>query len=229
MTTMAVSPSNVFDIWAQVDDKQPNPILELEQRFLKRMLPDVAGLDVLDAGCGAGRWLQFLASCRPASLVGVDSSPEMLQRASAKVGTASTLLLGSCVALPIQNATADLVLASFVLSYLHGVEAFARELHRVTRSGATIFLTDIHPDAAIGSDWKWPFKANGIEENLHTSNYSLQQIIDTFRSCGFELLTLIEPSFDSCEKTTFQQNGERNRAEPAGVHLRSLAPLAAQV
>jgi cytosine/adenosine deaminase-related metal-dependent hydrolase/ubiquinone/menaquinone biosynthesis C-methylase UbiE len=213
MTTMAVSPSNVFDIWAQVDDKQPNPILELEQRFLKRMLPDVAGLDVLDAGCGAGRWLQFLASCRPASLVGVDSSPEMLQRASAKVGTASTLLLGSCVALPIQNATADLVLASFVLSYLHGVEAFARELHRVTRSGATIFLTDIHPDAAIGSDWKWPFKANGIEENLHTSNYSLQQIIDTFRSCGFELLTLIEPSFDSCEKTTFQQNGERNSNE----------------
>jgi ubiquinone/menaquinone biosynthesis C-methylase UbiE len=85
MTTMAVSPSDVFNIWAQVYDEQPNPLLALEQRFLSRMLPDVGGLDVLDAGCGTGRWLHLLASQHPASLVGVDTSPEMLQRASAKL------------------------------------------------------------------------------------------------------------------------------------------------
>src|ERR1700709_2159834 len=126
MTTMAVSPSDVFDIWAKVYDEQPNPLLALEQRFLSRMLPDVAGLDVVDAGCGTGRWLQLLASRGPASLVGVDTSPEMLQRASAKLGTRSTLHLGSCAALPIQNATADLILASFLLSYLDSVDTFAR-------------------------------------------------------------------------------------------------------
>src|ERR1700721_2407902 len=125
MTTTMATPSDVFSAWAPVYHEQPNPLLALEQRFLTRMLPDVAGLDVLDAGCGTGRWLQLLASCRPASLVGGDSSPEMLQRASAKIGTAWTLLLGSCVPFPIQNAAIDLVLASFVLSYLHGVEAFA--------------------------------------------------------------------------------------------------------
>ena len=79
MTTMAVSSSDLFNIWAKVYDEQPNPLLALEQRFLSRMLPDIAGLDVLDAGCGTGRWLQLLASHRPASLVGVDTSPEMLQ------------------------------------------------------------------------------------------------------------------------------------------------------
>jgi cytosine/adenosine deaminase-related metal-dependent hydrolase/ubiquinone/menaquinone biosynthesis C-methylase UbiE len=208
MTTMAVSPTDVFDIWAQVYDEQPNPLLALEQRFLSRMLPDVGGLDVLDAGCGTGRWLQLLTSHRPASLVGVDTSPEMLQRASAKLGAKSTLHLGSCTALPVQSVTADLILASFVISYLDSVDAFARELHRVARPGANIFLTDMHPDTALSLNWKRSFNANDAEEHLQISTHSLQQIIDAFQSNGFELLTRIEPGFDSPEKPTFEQNGK---------------------
>ncbi len=207
MTTMMATPSDVFDTWAQVYDEQPNPLLALERRFLTRMLPDVAGLDVLDAGCGTGRWLQLLAPQRPASLLGVDISPQMLERASDKLGTSSALRLGSCLALPIQNATADLVLASFILSYLEDVESFARELHRVARPGATVFLTDMHPDTAISCNWKRTYKANGIEEQLPTYNHSLQRTIDTFQANGFELLIHIEPAFDSPEKPIFDQNG----------------------
>src|SRR5580704_12126323 len=181
MTTMAVSPSDVFNIWAQVYDEQPNPLLALEQRFLSRMLPDVGNLDVLDAGCGTGRWLQLLASLHPASLVGVDTSPDMLQRASAKLGAKSTLHLGSCTALPLQNSTVDLVMASFVLSYLDSADAFARELHRVTRPGANIFLSDMHPDTAHSLNWKRSFNANDTEEHLQVTTHSLQQVINAFK------------------------------------------------
>jgi cytosine/adenosine deaminase-related metal-dependent hydrolase/ubiquinone/menaquinone biosynthesis C-methylase UbiE len=210
MTTMMAAPSDVFDTWAQVYDEQPNPLLTLEQRFLSQMIPDVHSLDVLDAGCGTGRWLQLLAVQRPASLVGVDTSPQMLQRASAKLGDASTLRIGSCAALPVQNSTIDLALASFVLSYLETVEPFARELHRVTRPGATIFVTDVHPDTAASCNWKRSFKANGVEEQLPALGHSLQQVIDIFRVCGFEVLSSIEPSFDAEEKTIFEQNGKLN-------------------
>jgi len=208
MTTMMAAPSGVFDTWAQVYDEQPNPLLTLEQRFLLRMLPDVRGLDVLDAGCGTGRWLQLLAVQQPASLVGIDTSPQMLQRASEKLGNASTLRLGSCVALPAQNSTVDLVLASFVLSYLKSVALFARELHRATRPGATIFVTDMHPGTAASCDWKRSFKTNGMEEQLPAYDHSLQQIIDAFRASGFEVLTCIEPHFDSPERAIFEQNGK---------------------
>ena len=215
MTTMAVSPSDLFNIWAQVYDEQPNPLLALEQRFLRHMLPEIAGLDVIDAGCGTGRWLQLLASRHPASLVGVDPSPEMLQRASAKLGAKSTLHLGSCAALPVQNAAADLILASFVISYLDDIETFARELNRVARPGANIFLTDMHPDTAISLNWKRSFRANHTERNLQVTIHSLHQIIDTFQSHGFELLTHIEPRFDSPEKSTFEQNGKHESYDAA--------------
>jgi len=215
MTTMMATPSDVFDSWAQVYDEQPNPLLALEKRFLSRMLPNVSGLDVLDVGCGTGRWLQHLAPHHPASLVGVDASFQMLQRASAKLGAASTLRLGSCVALPVQNATADLVLASFVLSYLESVEAFASELHRVTRPGATVFLSDMHPDTAISCNWKRSFRAKGTEEHIQTNRYFLQQITEVFQTCGFELLARIEPSFDAPEKATFEENRKLESYESA--------------
>ncbi len=208
MTTMMATPSDVFDNWAEVYDEQPNPLLTLEQRFLNRMLPDVTGLDVLDAGCGTGRWLQLLTSHHPASLVGVDTSAQMLERASAKLGTASTLRLGSCLALPLQNAATDLVLASFVLSYLEDVEIFAREIYRVTRPGANVFLTDMHPDTAVTCNWKRSFKARGTEEFLQIYSRSVQEIIEAFQANGFELLTRIEPCFDVQDKPVFKQNGK---------------------
>ncbi len=208
MTTTMATPSDVFDTWARVYDEQPNPLLTLEQRFLTQLLPDAAGLDVLDAGCGTGRWLHQLAAHNPASLVGVDSSPQMLAHASDKLESSATLHLGSCLALPVHSASVDLALASFVLSYLDSVESFAREIHRVTRPGATVFLTDIHPETALSCNWKRAFKANGREEHLPTSSHSLQEIIDVFRTSGFDIITRIEPSFDSQERTILEQNGK---------------------
>jgi cytosine/adenosine deaminase-related metal-dependent hydrolase/ubiquinone/menaquinone biosynthesis C-methylase UbiE len=218
MTTTVAAPSDIFDTWAQFYDDQPNPLLMVEQRFLARMLPGIHGLDVLDAGCGTGRWLQLLASHRPASLVGVDASPQMLQRASAKLGPLSTLRLGSCTALPVQNAAADLVLASFVLSYIESAEDFARELHRVTRPGGTVFLTDMHPETEVSCHWKRSFRANGAEEHLPAIGRPLQAVIDTFQACGFDLVTLIEPSFDSQEKAAFVQSGRLEAFEASANH-----------
>jgi cytosine/adenosine deaminase-related metal-dependent hydrolase len=108
--------------------------------------------------------------------------------------------------LPVREATTDLVLASFVLSYLENMEAFAHELHRIMRPGANVFLTDMHPDTALSFNWKRSFKVDGLEEHLLTTSHTLQQIIDVFQSCGFELLSRIEPPFDLQEKTMFVQN-----------------------
>ena len=78
MTPGVCSPAEAFNAWAEVYDGRPNPLLLLEQRVLGAMLPDVQGLDVLDVGCGTGRWLQRLTDSGARGLVGVDPSPEML-------------------------------------------------------------------------------------------------------------------------------------------------------
>jgi cytosine/adenosine deaminase-related metal-dependent hydrolase/ubiquinone/menaquinone biosynthesis C-methylase UbiE len=207
VTAAALSSFDVFDTWAQVYDEQPNPLLLLEQRFLSQMLPDINGLHVLDAGCGTGRWLQFLAPRGASSLIGVDSSTKMLHRAAEKIGTACSLRQGACTALPISDNKIDLVVSSFVLSYLENLNDFARELHRVTRPGAHVFLTDMHPDTAISCNWTRSFTHDGSTEKLRVYGHSLQTIVNTFNAHGFELLANIQPAFDLEERKIFEKNG----------------------
>ena len=146
MSQLSPYPSEVFDSWAEVYDTQPNPLLSLEQRILGNRLEDIRGLDILDAGCGTGRWLHQLADRGPRSLIGVDISPAMLLLAGTKLDHNCDLRLGSCTVLPVGDATADIVLSSFVVSYLDDLDAFAQEVDRVARPGATVFLSDMHPD-----------------------------------------------------------------------------------
>ncbi|WP_158944196.1 methyltransferase domain-containing protein [Granulicella sp. S190] len=206
MTATATSSPEVFDTWSHVYDEQPNPLLMLEERFLSEMLPDLNGLHVLDAGCGTGRWLKLLASRHPASLLGVDSSTQMLDHAATKTGSNATLRLGTCTALPVQDGSIDLVVSSFVVSYLENLQNFAQEINRVTRPGASVFLADMHPETAITCNWTRSFKYNGTKEELQTNTYPLQKIETVFKSHGFELITRIEPHFETIEKKIFEEN-----------------------
>jgi cytosine/adenosine deaminase-related metal-dependent hydrolase/ubiquinone/menaquinone biosynthesis C-methylase UbiE len=199
-----------FDSWAEVYDSQPNPLLSLEQRILNSLLPEVRGLDVLDAGCGTGRWLQQLDSRAPRSLLGVDISPQMLRMASAKLGERGDLRLGSCDALPFGNGVADVVLSSFVISYLDDLESFAREIDRVARPGTTIFLSDMHPETEAACNWKRSFAIEG-------QGWSLKQIMRVFVDRGFEVLTLIEAPFSLKEKETFEECGRLDLYESAAT------------
>ena len=205
MKQSLASPAEAFDAWAEVYDTQPNPLLALEQRVLGPMMPDVRGLDVLDAGCGTGRWLQRLAGRSARSLIGVDLSPEMLLLAAAKFDRNCDLRLGNCTALPVSDTAADLVLSSFVVSYLDDLQAFARELDRVSRPGATIFITDMHPETEASRSWK---RSIGPGTEISARGWSLQQITQAFQDRGFKLVSLNEPTFGVEERHIFEECGK---------------------
>ena len=207
MSQLVWAPQEAFDSWADVYDAQPNPLLSLEQRLLGPMLADVRGLDILDAGCGTGRWLEQLAGRSPRSLLGVDTSPAMLKMAAAKLNNQCDLRLGSCTALPVPDASADMVLCSFVVSYLDDLDSFACEMDRVARPGATVVLSDMHPDTEASLNWvRWsPAKDSGTR--IHGWGWPLQQITGAFEARGFSVVSLLEPIFGVEEREIFEQCG----------------------
>ncbi len=197
-----------FDAWSEVYDTQPNPLLALEERVLGSMMPDVRGLDVLDAGCGTGRWLEWLVARSPRSLLGVDISPAMLLLAGIKLSHNCSLRLGSCTALPVNDTSCDMVLSSFVVSYLADLEAFAREIDRVARPGATIFLADMHPETEAFCGWKRSFKAKGAETHIRATRWDLQDITQAFQARGFKFVSCTEPAFGPEERPIFEDCGK---------------------
>ena len=137
VTTASLTPpaSGVFDLWAQVYDTQSNPLLMLEERSVAPLLPHLSGGDLLDVGCGTGRWLTKLEALNPASLLGTDCSASMLERARAKTHPTTKLEQRECSTLPGTNASKSFILASFVLSYLDDLRGFASECARILRPG----------------------------------------------------------------------------------------------
>jgi SAM-dependent methyltransferase len=105
----------------------------------------VAGLDVLDVGCGDRPYEPLLAGA--ASVVGFDAP-----------GNALADLHGSIEAIPVEDASFDVVLCLQVLEHVPDPAAAVRELRRVVRPGGRVLATThgIYPFHPNPEDlWRW--------------------------------------------------------------------------
>ena len=220
--TRGVSPAqpdaNVFNRWARVYDAQCNPLLQLEECKAAPLLPSVRGGNVLDVGCGTGRWLTHLEALHPASLIGIDCSRVMLKHARKKVLPTTKLEHGHSSALPGEDACYSFVIASFLLSYVQDLPAFALECARVVRPGGWLLLSDMHPVTAAERGWKRSFHVDGTTVDIAARSRSLPEIIAVFEKSGFEVGVLIEPPFDEPGRRIFEDAGKLREYETlAGV------------
>ena len=109
-----LEPAKAYALWASsYPPHAHNPVMQAEERAMLALLPETLhGLDVLDAGCGSGRYLLHALRRGAARAVGVDLSPEMLARAGTALrderrDVPVELLAGSLDALPVADACAD--------------------------------------------------------------------------------------------------------------------------
>jgi cytosine/adenosine deaminase-related metal-dependent hydrolase/ubiquinone/menaquinone biosynthesis C-methylase UbiE len=207
--------ARVFDRWAQVYDAQQNPLLSLEVRKATPLLPLISDADVLDVGCGTGRWLTHLEALGPASIIGVDCSSVMLERARAKVRTTTRLERADGSTLPGKDGSYDFVVASFLLSHVKDLQGLAHECARVLRPGGRMLISDMHPETEAKLGWTRSFRIDGERVDVETHSRSLAEVIDIFQQNGFENRTLIEPSFEEPEKQLFEDVGKLAEYEKA--------------
>ncbi len=205
-----------FSAWADVYDQRQNPLLSLEERYLLQLLPKIQGRDVLDIGCGTGRWLVQLSRLRPHSLHGVDPSPQMLARAAEKRIPHVRLSESSCTYLPVDDASVNLLLASFVLSYEADLDRAASELARAAKPGSDLFISDMHPETSIRLHWKRSFRIGEIEVQLQPIPRSIPEILDALKAAGFVERAIIEPAFGAPEQDIFTSHDKLQSFSEAG-------------
>jgi cytosine/adenosine deaminase-related metal-dependent hydrolase/SAM-dependent methyltransferase len=206
---------DAYRLVSRVYDTEPNPLLSLEGRFLEQLLPSVEGLEVVDLGCGTGRWLAKLAQKAPRFLVGVDFSSEMLSQARHKVGSAANLVLADCSDLPFPRCSADLILCSFLTSYLEDLNAFARQARKLLRPGGRIVLTDLHPETTAALGWRRGFRVDGSSIDIATFARPIAEILRTFEILGVEAEASFEPQFGDPERALFARAGRLSAFEAA--------------
>jgi ubiquinone/menaquinone biosynthesis C-methylase UbiE len=104
----------------------------------------------LDAACGTGRHAEYL-SMRGHQVVGVDSSPDMLQRARTRVPRAE-FRQGDLDQLPLPNDHVDLVVCALALTHVSDLKPVITEFARVLRPGGHLVIIDVHHElVSLGS------------------------------------------------------------------------------
>ncbi len=114
---------------------------------LRAMLPGPGGGPVIDVGCGEGRAARELVSLGYQRIVGVERSPT-LAAAAAAASPGVPVLIGDAAALPIADASAELVLACMSLLDVDDFTGAVSEIGRVLRPDGALCLAVVHPFAS---------------------------------------------------------------------------------
>jgi SAM-dependent methyltransferase len=195
-----------YRMWASTYDRDPNPLVALEQRLAAPLLGSIKGARVIDLCAGTGRWMAIAARMR-ASVIGVDISPEMLRQAALKPGLSGHLVAGDLLHLPFRNISADLAICSFGLSYAASAQQAFRELGRVARR---VMVNDMHP-AAIQAGWSRSFEAGCRKCRIASYRRSLAEIEAAAYAAGLRPEYSIEGCFGEPERKIFELAGRQDR------------------
>jgi len=152
-----------YRLWAPTYADE-TAISHLEAGLADALTPPLSGLRLLDAGCGTGR---RLSSAGVASGVGVDISPEMLEAGRARRPPGVWLMQGDVRTLPLPDQAFDVVWCRLVIGHLPDCRPAYAELARVADIGATVVITDFHPEAYAAGHRRTFRDRHGVREVEH--------------------------------------------------------------
>jgi len=217
--TPVLSPAAAYALWApNYPAHAHNPVMYAEERAMLTLMPaDLHGKNVLDAGCGSGRYMLRALRRGATHAIGVDLSEAMLRRAYSELtafhfDAGIGLAQGSVTALPVPNAWADVTVCGLVIGHLEHLRSALRELHRVTKPGGVVLCSDVHPiGPALG--WQRDFKADGQRFAVQHTQHLYSHWHAACASVGLVIEDVLEPMLDPADI-------------PSGAHF---DPIALQV
>lgn len=143
---------------------------------------------LLDVGCGTGTLINLLAALPEAELlIGLDYSPVMIGRLTAKIGESPYAAkihaaLGNAEHLPFADAAFDVVTCCHSFHHYPHQPAVIREFRRVLRPDGVLILVDGFRDNVVG--WVvFDVAVTWVERDVHHASWSALR--DMIRAAGF--------------------------------------------
>jgi malonyl-CoA O-methyltransferase len=187
-----------YDKWASTYDRDPNPLITLEEKITLEFIGNVRGQRVLDLGCGTGRYCVLLAN-RGANVVGIDPSSEMLEHAKRKVTPTCQFELchGTMDKISFPDEHFDLIVSALTLGHLPELEPTFGEMVRVLKIGARIVISDAHPYWPVsGHDYTEFFDESGQEYRIPLYPHLFDEYWSLCKKFGLHLEDIREPKID---------------------------------
>ncbi len=187
-----------YDRWAATYERDPNPLVTLEQPVTCALVGQVEGKRVLDLGCGTGRYCALLANLG-ATVIGIDPSSEMLEQAKRQITPLCHFELrhGMIDKIRFPDEHFDLVLSALTFSHLPELEPILAECARVLKRDGIMIISDIHPYWPVsGHGYTEFFDETGQEYRIPEYPHLVEEYWTLFRKLGLRLEDIREPVID---------------------------------
>jgi ubiquinone/menaquinone biosynthesis C-methylase UbiE len=177
--------------WAEIYDAPGNQLIECEEPVIHPLLDELDGDPLLDAACGTGRHLAYLAS-RGHRMIAVDVVPAMIDKAREKTPDAD-YRIGDLTALPVEDGEVRGAVCSLALEHVADVRAAYRELARVVAPGGTVVTSTMHPVLRSIFGWGAWFVDEHGKTDIPTFDRAFADYINAATDAGLILRCCEEP------------------------------------
>jgi SAM-dependent methyltransferase len=191
--------------WAASYDG-PNSLFEIDEPVMHRMIEALPVGAALDAACGTGRHTDYLAA-RGFHVIGVDSSPEMLERARARV-PAAEFGLGDLHELPLPDDSVDLVVSGLALCHVPSLAPVLAEFARVLRPGGHAVISDCHHEIGLRGSVPHALGPAGEPGLVPTYRHTAGDFVRAALAAGLLIRACEEPRVSSAAPTPAAALGE---------------------
>jgi malonyl-CoA O-methyltransferase len=159
---------------------------EVRRRLLERLdLFRIRPKRILDVGCGTGRGAHaLLKRYRGATLLALDLAPRMLEATRRQRPWFRRLdaVCADAAALPVADASADLVFSNLMLQWCDAPDRVFAEFHRVLRPGGLVLFTSFGPDTLKELRAAW----RAADDHVHVSRFvDMHDLGDALVRAGF--------------------------------------------
>lgn len=111
--------------------------------YLKQIVPQsLIGKNVIDLGCGDGRWSEYLASLNAKNIYSIDLSEDMIKRTTKRLNSIENthIIHADMQNLPLKDASIDVGLSTFSMMYFKDLKKVIDEISRVLKNNGTLYI-----------------------------------------------------------------------------------------
>ena len=168
-----------------------NPLMEIEQAGMLRLLPNVTGRSVLDLACGTGRYGLLAQQAGAKRVVGADNSSAMLRR-----GVLRPAISASMDSLPFVSAGFDMVICGMALGHLppEAMQRAIREIGRVLRPGGSALFSDFHPYVYLRGGRRTFLAPDGVKYAVEHYPHLIADYFAAIVEAGMSVTAIAEPT-----------------------------------
>jgi SAM-dependent methyltransferase len=171
--------------------EEPNGLFDIEEPVMHEILDSVPAGRAIDAACGTGRYTEYLME-RGHTVVGVDTSPEMLAVARTRMPDGE-FRAGSFDQLPADDSSADLVVCALALAHVPTLQVVMAEFARVLRPGGHLVISDAHHELVFRGSVVKALTANGEPGLVATYRHTTGDFLRAALPAGFLVRRCEEP------------------------------------